>query len=235
AVVSSLATGHVDYAHLALIAVLAVGFTVLTTTLGSGAIRRVARPVEELRINHSMFLFGLLLCFGLATVASLIGIAGIVGAFLAGVAFSEQSEGTTLHKQTEALMEFAVPFFLVNIGLKLNTSVFASSKVILLAEVVTLLAGLTKLIGGAIGASRLGVRSAIRVGVGMAPRGEVGIVVAQIGLSLGAVSDAVYGVVLVMAVATTLIAPPLIRLAYRGETPIVAAPAQEEELRSDIR
>ncbi|HMG32656.1 MAG TPA: cation:proton antiporter [Blastocatellia bacterium] len=234
AVVSSLATGHVNYGHLAVVAVLAIVFTILTSTLGSRVIRRVARPVEELRINHSLLIFGLLLCFGFAAIASLIGIAGIVGAFLAGVALSEATEGTTLHHQSEALMEFAAPFFLVNIGLRFNPAVFGSAETIWLASIVTVLAILTKVIGCGIGASRLGLRSAIRVGVGMSPRGEVGIVVAQIGLSLAAVSDAVYGVVLAMALATTILAPPLIRLANQGEAPTLAEPAYEDELRGDI-
>jgi len=63
----------------------------------------------------------------------------------------------------------------------------------------------------------MGRVNAIRVGVGMVPRGEVGMVVAQIGLGLGAVSQSIYGVVVFMSVLTTIIAPPLLSWAYRGE------------------
>jgi Kef-type K+ transport system membrane component KefB len=157
------------------------------------------------------------LCFGFAAVASLIGIAGIVGAFLAGVALSEATDGTNLHGQSEALTEFLTPFFLVNIGMKLNLSIFLSSEIIILSLVVTLLAVVTKMIGCGVGALKMGRRRAVQVGVGMIPRGEVGIVVAQIGLALAAVSDAIYGVVLAMAVVTTLVAPPFIKLAFAGE------------------
>jgi Kef-type K+ transport system membrane component KefB len=234
AVVSSLAEGHVNYAHIILIAVLAIGFALVTVTIGSRAVNRVAQPVEALRINHSLFIFALLLCFGLAAVASLIGIAGIVGAFLAGVALSEQTDGTRLHQQSEALMEFTAPFFLVNIGLRLNLGVFSSKSVILMSIIVTLLAILTKLIGCGLGAARMGVRRALQVGVGMAPRGEVGIVVAQIGLALAAVSDAVYGIVLTMAVATTILAPPLIKISYAGEQAPPATAELKEELQGGI-
>ena len=65
----------------------------------------------------------------------------------------------------------------------------------------------------------MGWADAIRVGVGMAPRGEVGMVVAQIGLGLGVVPNRVYGVVVFMTVATTLVAPPLLTLTYRGVQP----------------
>jgi Kef-type K+ transport system membrane component KefB len=217
AVVSSLASGTVNYAHITLTALLAVGFTVLTVTLGARVVNRVAPPMKGLRIGHSLLIFSLVLCFGFAAVASLIGIAGIVGAFLAGVALSEATDGTNLHGQSEALTEFLTPFFLVNIGMKLNLSIFLSSEIIILSLVVTLLAVVTKMIGCGVGALKMGRRRAVQVGVGMIPRGEVGIVVAQIGLALAAVSDAIYGVVLAMAVVTTLVAPPFIKLAFAGE------------------
>jgi Kef-type K+ transport system membrane component KefB len=217
AVVSSLAAGSVDYGHIALIAVLAVGFTIFMILFGSKAVKKIKSPIEGMRISDSMFIFALVLCFGLAAVASMIGIAGIIGAFLAGVALSEVTDETDLHRQSHTLTEFLTPFFLVNIGLKLNLSVFQSSEVVILSIIVTALAVITKFFGCGIPALPMGKRRAIQVGVGMIPRGEVGIVVAQIGLGMAAVGDAVYGVVLVMAIATTLIAPPLIKLAFAGE------------------
>jgi Kef-type K+ transport system membrane component KefB len=60
-----------------------------------------------------------------------------------------------------------------------------------------------------------------RIGVGMIPRGEVGMVVAQIGFSMGVVDKPVYAVAVFMAVATTIVAPPLLKAAYRGETPVL--------------
>jgi len=233
AVVSSLAGGAINYWHIGLIAALAIGFTVLTIAIGSRAVNRVARPVEALRTDHSLFLFALILCFGLAAIASLIGIAGIVGAFVAGVALSEQTDETTLHSQTEALMEFTVPFFLVNIGLHLNLAVFASSQVIVLSIIVTVLAIVTKIIGCGLGAAGMGKRRVLQVGVGMVPRGEVGIVVTQIGLALSALSEAIYGVVLTMAIATTILAPPMIKAVYAGERPR-PEPAYDSEVRNEI-
>ncbi len=217
AVVSSLAKGGVDYLDIAITAGMAIGFTVLMIAFGSRAVNIIRRPVAALRINHSLFMFSLVLCFGLAAVANLIGIAGIIGAFLAGVMLSEATDETPLHHQAQALTEFTTPFFLVNIGLQLKLSIFLSSQIVILSIVVTVLAVLTKFIGCAIPVLKAGRRRAIQVGVGMVPRGEVGIVVAQLGLAMQAVGASVYGVVLVMAVATTLIAPPLIKLAFAGE------------------
>jgi Kef-type K+ transport system membrane component KefB len=74
----------------------------------------------------------------------------------------------------------------------------------------------SKFIGCGLAAGRLGATDALRIGVGMIPRGEVGMVVAQFGLAMGVVSHPIYAVVVTMAVATTLVSPPLIGLAYAG-------------------
>ena len=217
AIATSLATGRVNYFHLSLIAGLAVGFTLLVVVFGSRVVNRVKEPVRSLKIDHSLFIFALVLCFGLAALASVIGIAGIVGAFLAGVAFSEATDGTRLHNQSQALTEFSTPFFLAIIGMKLNLAIFKSSDGILLTIAVVILAIVTKFIGCALGAMRMGKRRAIQVGVGMIPRGEVGMVVAQIGVAMSAIGDEVYGAVVTMAVLTTLVAPPFIKLAFASE------------------
>ncbi|HYE73396.1 MAG TPA: cation:proton antiporter, partial [Blastocatellia bacterium] len=154
-----------------------------------------------------------------ALVASYIGVAAIIGAFLAGMALSESAEGTDMPHQAEAVTEFLLPFFLTNIGMQLKLDSLMNANVAILAVLVTLLACITKVVGCGAAALPLGFKKAMQIGVGMMPRGEVGIVVAQIGLSLSAVSNAAYAVVLVMAVATTLIAPPLLKQLYKGETP----------------
>lgn len=234
AVVSSMASGSVNYVHIAVIASLAILFTVVTIAFGARAVNRVSGQVQALKIPHPLLVFALVLCFGFAALASLIGIAGLVGAFLAGVALSESTDGTKLHSQSGALTEFTAPFFLVNIGMKLNLSIFLSAPTVELAAIVIVVAIITKFIGCGLGALKMGRRRAFQVGAGMVPRGEVGIVVAQIGLGLAAVSDSIYGVVLAMAVITTLAAPPLIKLAFAGEQPTTGPADYDDELQQRI-
>jgi Kef-type K+ transport system membrane component KefB len=234
AVVSSMATGKVNYISIALVGSLAIAFTILVVAFGARVVNRVEQPVRNLRIDHSLFIFALVLCFGLAAVSSLIGIAGIIGAFLAGVALSELTDGTRLHQQSQALTEFTTPFFLIAIGMKLNVSIFVSRNVLFLSLVVIVLAILTKFIGCGLGALGMGRRRAIQVGVGMIPRGEVGIVVAQIGLALAAVSDTIYGVVLAMSVITTLAAPPLLKAAFSHEPASLQDSEYNVELKEEI-
>jgi Kef-type K+ transport system membrane component KefB len=224
AVVKSISTTGVNYLSLAVTAGLAIGFTVLVAGLIAPFLTRVAPRIERLKIGDSFFIFGLILCLGLSVAAAYIGVAAIIGAFLAGMALAESSEDNRkMHEQTRGLTEFLVPFFLVNIGMQLKLEIFRDANVIVLALVVTLVAVLTKLIGCGLAALDLGWRRAGQIGIGMVPRGEVGIVVAQIGLTLvtieggRAIDDRLFGVILFMAVATTLIAPPFIKILFADE------------------
>ena len=113
------------------------------------------------------------------------------------------------------IAEFLLPFFLVSIGLNLNLHSVAHKDTVWLAVIVILAAVLSKLVGAGIGAVHLGLNDMFRVGSGMVPRGEVGMVVAQIGLALHVIETSVYAVVVFMAVATTIIAPPLLNLSFR--------------------
>lgn len=217
AVVSSLAKGGIDYAQIITTAGLAIGFTILIILVGARAVNKIHPRVEKLKVGQSQLIFGLSLCLGLAMVAHYIGVAAIIGAFLAGMALSESAEGTDMPHQVEAVTEFLLPFFLTSIGMQLRLDAFLNRDAIILAVIVTLLAVVSKLFGCGLGVIMMGRKKAMQVGMGMVPRGEVGIVVAQIGLGLGVISDAVFGVVLFMAVATTLIAPPFLTLLFKDE------------------
>lgn len=218
AIVSSVAQGKVDYAEIITTAILSIGFTAAVALVGSRVLTKAAPRIEALRVGDSFFVFGLILCLGLSVAAAYIGVAAIIGAFLAGMALAEASESNKdMHKQTSAVTEFLVPFFLVNIGMQLKLDVLFNPSVLQLAALVTLVAVLTKLIGCGLGAWGMGWRRMGQVGMGMVPRGEVGIVVAQIGITLAVIDDAIYGVVLFMAVATTLIAPPFLKWLFANE------------------
>lgn len=217
-VVSSISTGDINYLKLLTTAGSAIGFTLFVAFIGAPLLTRFAPRIERLRIGDSFFVFGMILCLGLSVAAAYIGVAAIIGAFLAGMALAEGSEKHPyMAKQTGGVTEFLVPFFLVNIGMSLDLSVFRDSSVVVLAVIVTVVAVLTKLVGCGLAALDLGWRRAGQIGVGMMPRGEVGIVVAQIGLGLAVIDKKIFGVVLFMAVATTLIAPPFIKMLFAGE------------------
>ena len=215
AVVSSLTHGKFDLLGLSFTALLAVGFTVIVGRWGTHAMRRVTPHVERtLKAAEAHFVVALSLLFALAVLAVSIGVAAIVGAFLAGLAMAE-SAGSRERDLAQGVSELLVPFFLAGIGLQVDLSAFARPSTAALAAVILVAAIVSKFIGCGLGALGLGRTDALRVGVGMIPRGEVGMIVAQIGLSFGVLTRSSYDVVIFMSVATTMIAPPLIKSAYK--------------------
>jgi Kef-type K+ transport system membrane component KefB len=216
AVVSSLTRGKFDVVQLSLTALLAAGFTVVVGRWGTHAMRRVTPHVQRtLRAAEARFVLALSLLFLLAVLAVSVGVAAIVGAFLAGLALAESTEARE-RDLAQGVSEFLVPFFLAGIGLHVDLSVFAKPATAILALVLLAAAIVSKFVGCGLGALGLGKVDALRVGVGMIPRGEVGMIVAQIGLGFGILSRGSYSVVVFMSVATTIVAPPLLKIAYRS-------------------
>lgn len=219
AAVSSLAKGTVNVGGLIITAVLAGGFTWLVARFGTRTLQRVVPRVEQkLSQGEAQFNLALVLLFGLSLLAVYVGVAAIIGAFLAGMALSE-SVNRRVHDLAHGITELLVPFFLVGIGLHLEISAFASRHTFLLTAGIVIAAVVSKVIGCGFGAWGLGRGDMLRIGFGMVPRGEVGMVVAQIGLGLGVIEKPVYAVVVAMAVLTTMIAPPLLKYAYRDLRP----------------
>jgi Kef-type K+ transport system membrane component KefB len=213
--VSAVSQGSVSYTGLAMTAASAILFTAFVGLIGSKIMTGLAPAVERLRLSKPFFNLGLILCLGLSVASIYVGVAAIIGAFLAGMALAEATEDNhKMQRMTSGITEFLVPFFLVNIGMQLDLAVFRDMSVVVLAIIITIAAVITKFVGCSLGAWGMTRREMAQVGVGMIPRGEVGIVVAQIGLGLGVISGHFFASVLFMAVATTLIAPPLIKLLY---------------------
>jgi Kef-type K+ transport system membrane component KefB len=216
-VVSGISQGGISYFATFKTLILAILFVVLVSIIGSQVMKKLAPWINNLHMSRPFFNCGLIICLGLSFAAAYIQVAAIIGAFLAGMALSEATEDNPkMHKLTNGVMEFLVPFFLVYIGMQLKLSVFQDFSVVMFAIILTIIAVLTKFIGCGIGAYGNGWRESAQVGIGMVPRGEVGIVVAQIGLGLTAIDDNFFGAVLFMAIATTLIAPPFIKIMFAG-------------------
>jgi Kef-type K+ transport system membrane component KefB len=152
--------------------------------------------------------------------------AAIIGAFFAGLAFAEYSPRWNLRPRVFAINEFLAPYFFFSMGLRLNIELF-DRKLLTAAIVISLLAIFSKLLGCGLPVLGLGWKTAAKVGVGMVPRGEVGLIVALVGLQGGMISESTYALVVFMTGATTLAAPPLVRFLFREDA--VTAPALAEE------
>jgi Kef-type K+ transport system membrane component KefB len=171
--------------------------------------------LDRLTQKQAPFVIILVVIFGLSALASFVGLAAIIGAFFAGLIFSDTKETYELEQKFEPLTIFLVPFFFVAIGARVALG--SSSDIIPFAIILTVVAILTKLVGCSIGAVTRGERTAMIVGAGMVPRGEVGIVVAMIGLSMGTIGLSTYSIIILVSIATTIYAPFLIKTVVKAE------------------
>jgi Kef-type K+ transport system membrane component KefB len=227
ALVSDFARGAVHYIDVALTGLIALGFTAFVARFGTSTVRRVIPRVRaSLALAEGEFALAMTLLFALALLAVYAGVAAIIGAFLAGMTLSETVD-RRVHDLTNGVAELLVPFFLAGIGLHFDPTPFRSPSTLIFAAVIILAAVASKFFACGAVALRMGRADAIRVGVGMVPRGEVGLVVAQIGLNMQVMAPSVYGVIVAMSVATTLIAPPLLKVAFRAEMPTRGPKADE--------
>ena len=171
---------------------------------------------DKLAQRQAPFVVILIVMFGLSAMASFVGLAAIIGAFFAGLIFSDTKETFELEHKFEPLNTLLVPFFFVVMGARVDLRVAVD--VVPMAIVITVIAILGKLIGCSLGAATRGERTALIIGAGMVPRGEVGIVVAMIGLNMETISQDIYSVIVIMSVVTTLYAPFLIKTVIRAES-----------------
>jgi Kef-type K+ transport system membrane component KefB len=218
ALAGGLAAGAVSGWQIATLVLLAVAFIGIALLGGTRLLARRPSLLTDPEFASTPFLPGMILMLGLAALAALIGLAAIIGAFLAGMVVGESSEKHALEEEVAPVAAFFTPFFFGFIGAQVDLSAFSSVNIILLLLGLTAIAVATKFVGAFLGALRVGRARATLIGVGMIPRGEVGVVVAGLGLTAGAISGELYSVVVGMAILTTLLVPPLLpALARRAE------------------
>lgn len=211
--------GGVDLAGLALVLVQALGFVAIIGWVGTRVMRKrgdwLDHPINPL----SPLTIALAICLGLAWLSTGFGLAAIIGAFLAGMIASEIPRREELEHQMQPILALLTPFFFVLTGAKIDLAVFASREAVWMLALATLIAIVSKFVGGALGALALGRRSAAIVGVGMIPRGEVGVVIASLGLTAGVFSGELYAVIVAMSLLTAIVTPPLLAVLFRGHGP----------------
>ncbi|HEX6129296.1 MAG TPA: cation:proton antiporter [Candidatus Limnocylindria bacterium] len=205
-----LAAGSVSAGQIATLVALALAFIGIVLLVGTRVLRRRPSLLTDPQFAETPFLPGMILMLGLAALAAFIGLAAIIGAFLAGMVVGESSERHALEEEVAPVAAFFTPFFFGFIGAQVDLAVFTSIDSLALLLGITAIAVATKFVGAFFGAIRSGLARAALIGWGMVPRGEVGVVVAGLGLSAGAITGQLYSVVVGMAILTTLLVPPLL-------------------------
>ena len=158
---------------------------------------------------------------------TLVGLHPVVGAYVAGLMFASTAEREDIIAQTRPIMLFLAPFFFAYLGMQVDLKEIAV--VIIPAAVIIVLAVIGKIVGCYLPARFIGRcnnRGALIVGMGMVPRGEVGLIVAGAGLLVGAISRDIFGVAVAVSLVTTLIGPSLIKPFFKkpvsGNTPSIS-------------
>ena len=209
------AAGGVDAVRVGSLLVIALLFIGVVVIGGTQILRRRRALLTDPEFAETPLLPGMIVMLGLAALASVVGLAAIIGAFLAGMVVGESSERHALESEVAPVAAFFTPFFFGFIGAQVDLAGLADVEAILLLVGITALAVATKFVGAFIGGIRQGRWRAALIGWGMVPRGEVGIVVAGLGLTQGAIDGEIYSVVVGMAIITTLIVPPLLPFLVR--------------------
>jgi Kef-type K+ transport system membrane component KefB len=210
--VSGITQGDVSASTL-LVAVAAVGLVLL----GFAAARR-ARGLRREVFTWPLFadsplVPAFILMFAFALLAALFGLAAIIGAFVAGLIVAETEARDELEHEIMPLRQIFTPFFFAVTGAQLDLGALLDPEILVLALTLTVVGVLTKAAGGVVGARSIGRWGSLTVGFGMVPRGEVGIVVANLGLVAGLLAPSIFSAVLVAVVLTTIIAPYLLQFA----------------------
>ncbi|MBC7804611.1 MAG: cation:proton antiporter, partial [Akkermansiaceae bacterium] len=200
----------VDWAHLGFVLLQAVGFVLIVALVGTRILKKRSSVLDAPINPLSPLTLSLAGCLGLAALSARIGLAAIIGAFLAGMVVAESEQRHALEKQMQPLLAFLTPFFFVVTGMNVSLSALSGWQTLLSLAVITVLATAGKWVGCGFAARSLGARSAAIIGVGMVPRGEVGIIVASLGRSAGIFNDTIYALIVAMSLLTSVIAPPIL-------------------------
>src|SRR5215831_17315966 len=230
-VVGLVSSTGLEWAQFLITAIEAVGFALIMMFYAPRVVKRMEPGMERMSTQDAPLIIALAICLGLSYAAVKIGMAAIIGAFFAGLAFAEYSPRWNLRPRVLAINEFLAPFFFFNMGARLDTTVF-DGHLLVSAVTISILAFFSKLVGCGLPVLRFGWRTAAKVGMGMVPRGEVGLIVALVGLQHNIISPAAYALVIFMTGATTLVAPPLLKMLYRDDG--TTRPVSAEERSSAI-
>ncbi|MEM5773509.1 MAG: cation:proton antiporter, partial [Anaerolineaceae bacterium] len=222
-VVMALASGAGSVVGMLLIFGRIVLYLVVSMLLGLHVLPWLSRKIVRLPVSQPAVTLALIVLLFYAITAELVGgMAAITGTFIAGLMFSRTPEKERIEPGIRALAYgFFVPIFFVSIGLGINLREISGSALVLLA-VMSVLGILGKIIGSGVGAKLGGFTTleSLQLGAGMVSRGEVGLIVATIGLNSGFVNAEEVSAAIGMVLITTLVTPPLLRWLFRMKQPV---------------
>jgi Kef-type K+ transport system membrane component KefB len=221
AVVMAIAAGGgMGIGATARIGAIAVGFVVVAVLIG-GRIASVGHHlVKRAQSAGTLGLLALAFAFALAALADSVGSALIIGAFAAGLVLDDRHDRAEIERATTAVGHFFVPIFFASVGAQVNLGAMANAKSLGIGAALIVCGVAGKMLAGWAPVWFRGNKRLI--GMAMVPRGEVGLIFAQMGIASGAIDDGLFGAIMLMVLVTTLVTPPMLasearRSARRGQ------------------
>jgi Kef-type K+ transport system membrane component KefB len=230
AVVASLAkTGDVDVLNLVYLMISATAFLLGSIFLGKFFNKSFMAIAEKLQTRGKLVIPALIFAFSMAFLANAIHLEAILGAFAAGLVLDETDKRKELDQQVIPIADILVPIFFVSVGARVDLSVLNPANAdnrqgLIIATFLIVVAIIGKVITGwaIFGQEKI---NRLAIGIGMIPRGEVGLVFAGIGAASGVLDKPLQAAIIIMVILTTFVAPPLLRFAFKqGEGQLVEKP-----------
>ncbi len=222
AVVGSLVkTGEIQVNQIIILIISAGTFLVGTILIGRLISPALVGLVNQMKTRGEVLITGIVFAFILAYVANIIQLEGILGAFAAGLVLAETDKRKELEEQIIPVADLFVPIFFVCVGARtdlgvLNPAIPSNREGLIIASFLIVVAIVGKVVAGFTIFGKPEINK-LAIGVGMVPRGEVGLVFAGVGSASGALSPATEAAIIVMVIATTFVAPPLLKLVFKDE------------------
>ncbi len=217
-VTEGLISGDLYAASITIVVAKAIGFVVIGTIIGRVILTRVLRHLDKTEIctkyPESIFIFTIMIAFLYGMSAELVGLSAIVGSFLAGSSFAgvKLKNSKVFREGAEHLQIIFASIFFVSLGIIMDLH-YMNPSVLWFVLALTAVALVTKIIGCGLPAffQRMGLKDSLIIGIGMAPRAEVAMIVALIGLSQSLISQSTYSALILMSLLTTIIPPLILR------------------------
>jgi Kef-type K+ transport system membrane component KefB len=220
AVVASLAkTGEIQVGNIIYLIVGAAVFLIGSILLGRFLSPYFVMLVERLQTRGQLLISSLIFAFTLSYIGAAIQLEAILGAFAAGLILAETEKQKELEEQILPIADMLVPIFFVVVGAKTDVSVLnplnpANREGLIMATFLVVVAIIGKTVTGLAVFGQPGINR-LAIGIGMIPRGEVGLVFAGVGSTIGILSKSLEAAIIVMVILTTFLAPPLLRVVFQ--------------------
>lgn len=204
-------------ASIGLIALKAIGIWLAATVVMILLAKKIAKFVRLFGGTFDFSIAALGVAFLLAGFFEKQSLAMIIGAYTTGLALSRTDIAPVIQERLHGLYKFFVPIFFAVTGMSVDLSQLVNKEVLICGGIYTLCAVIAKVIGCGGPALLLGfnLKGGFRIGSGMIPRGEVALIIAGIGLSSSIIDQKIFGIVILMTLITTLVAPPLLSVSLK--------------------